>query len=135
MSRPEDRDRTVRIRRAPKFSVFVILGGLIGLIVSLILTASFPIDPTVGFGPTFGYFAIYGVVAGVLVGSLVALLLDRILSRGGKTVEATVDRLQVPDFESRATDPVATDPVATDPVEPESVETASESADADPDRV
>ncbi len=101
MSDPGDRETRVRIRRAPKFSVFLVLGALVGVLVSLVLTASFPIDKTVGFGATFGYFAIYGFVGGILLGSIVALIFDRVLSRGAKTVRVTVDRLQVPDQESR----------------------------------
>ena len=81
--------------------MFVVLGALAGVLVALILTASFPIDPTVGFGPIFGYFAIYGFVGGILVGSLVALIFDRVLSRRAKTVDVTVARLRVPDQESR----------------------------------
>jgi hypothetical protein len=101
VNKPDDRATSVRIRRAPKFSVFVVLGALVGIFVSLVLTASFPIDPKVGFGPTFGYFAIYGFVGGILLGSIVALIFDRVLSRRSKVVSVTVDRLQVPDQESR----------------------------------
>ena len=71
----------VRIRRAPKYPAFIIVGGGIGAIVTFILTASFPVDPKVGFGALFGYFALYGVTAGVLIGALLALLFDRIGSR------------------------------------------------------
>jgi hypothetical protein len=101
VSNPDDRESDVRIRRAPKFSVFLVLGALVGILVSLVLTASYPIDPKVGFGPTFGYFAIYGFVAGLLVGAIVALIFDRVLSHRARTVRVTVDRLQVPDQESR----------------------------------
>jgi hypothetical protein len=101
VSEPGDRETNVHIRRAPKFSVFLVLGALVGIFVALILTASFPIDPKVGFGPVFGYFAIYGFVGGLLVGALLALAFDRILSRRAKTVAVTIDRLQVPDQESR----------------------------------
>jgi LPS O-antigen subunit length determinant protein (WzzB/FepE family) len=97
----DDRETPVRIRRAPKFSVFLVLGAVVGIFVALLLTASFPIDPKVGFGPIFGYFAIYGLVGGVLIGAIVALIFDRVLARRAKTVTVTVDRLQVPDQESR----------------------------------
>jgi hypothetical protein len=102
VSNTEGPARRVRIRRAPKFSVFLVLGALVGIFVSLVLTAAYPIDPTVGFGPTFGYFAIYGFVGGLLLGSLVALIFDRVLARRAKTVSATVDHLEVPDQEPRA---------------------------------
>jgi membrane associated rhomboid family serine protease len=99
VSNTSDREQRVRIRRAPKFSVFLVLGVLVGVLVSLILTASFPIDSSVGFGSTFGYFAIYGFVGGLLLGALVALIFDRALARRTRTVPVTVDRLQVPDQE------------------------------------
>jgi hypothetical protein len=118
VSNTEDREQRVRIRRAPKFSVFLVLGVLVGVLVSLILTASFPIDPAVGFGPTFGYFAIYGFVGGLLLGSLVALIFDRALSRTVRTVPVTVDRLQVPDTEP-----------AADPAESADATDAAESTD------
>jgi hypothetical protein len=105
VSNTDDHATTVRIRRAPKFSVFLVLGALIGVLVSLILTASFPIDPAVGFGPTFGYFAIYGLVGGILLGSIVALIFDRISVRRSKSVNVTVDYLE----------PVNEAPVVADP--------------------
>lgn len=101
MTNSDERATRVRIRRAPKFSVFLVLGALVGVFVALILTASRPIDPKVGFGPIFGYFAIYGFVGGLLVGAIVALVFDRVLSRRVTTVAVTVDRLQVPDQEPR----------------------------------
>jgi hypothetical protein len=70
-----------RIRRAPKYGAFIIVGGGIGAIVTFILTALFPVDPNVGFGALFGYFALYGVTGGALVGALAALVFDRVLSR------------------------------------------------------
>jgi hypothetical protein len=68
----------VRIRRAPKYPAFMIVGGGIGAIVTFVLTASFPVDPKIGFAALFGYFALFGVTAGVLVGALLALMFDRI---------------------------------------------------------
>jgi len=53
------------------------IGGGLGAMVAFILTAVFPVDPAVGFGALFGYFAIFGVTAGVLIGASIALLLDR----------------------------------------------------------
>jgi hypothetical protein len=94
VSNSDDRATEVRIRRAPKFSVFLILGAVLGVIAALVLTVTFPIDPNVGFGPTFGYFAIFGVTAGVFVGAVIAIILDRLLARRAKTVSASVDYLQ-----------------------------------------
>jgi hypothetical protein len=99
VSNTDDRATTVRIRRAPKFLVFIGLGGILGVLVALVSTVYFPVDPTVGFGATFGYFALYGIVIGVFVGAIVAILLDRLLSRRAKTITASVDRLQIADDE------------------------------------
>jgi hypothetical protein len=86
-----DTSSDVRIRRAPKFPTFLILGGGVGAIVSFILTALFPVDPSVGFGALFGYFALYGVTAGVLIGALIAIVLDRRSLKRVSTVAATVE--------------------------------------------
>ncbi len=80
--------KTVRIRRAPKIATFLILGGAVGAIVTLILTMSFPVDPNVGFGPLYAYFLLFGIPAGVLLGALVALVLDRISLRRAREVTA-----------------------------------------------
>ncbi|EAR25888.1 hypothetical protein A20C1_08408 [marine actinobacterium PHSC20C1] len=80
---------SARIRRAPKFGPFLIIGGGIGAIVTFILTMSFPVDPAVGFGALFGYFSLFGIPAGVAVGALVALVLDRVSIRRSRA--ATVE--------------------------------------------
>jgi H+/gluconate symporter-like permease len=115
VSNTDDRETTVRIRRAPKFLVFIVLGAVLGVLVALLSTAYFPVDPSVGFGATFGYFALYGIVIGALVGAVIAILLDRLLSRRAKTVTASVDRLQIADDDAddEPTDaPAGNDPAA-----------------------
>ncbi|WP_213815394.1 hypothetical protein [Glaciihabitans sp. dw_435] len=123
MSNTEEQNENVRIRRAPKIPVFIIMGGGIGAIVAFILTASQPIDPEIGFGPLFGYFALYGITGGVLLGAVVALLLDWASSRRARTVSATVvttPAVELPD-----------DPAASY-TEPEAY-TAPEASAPDPD--
>ncbi|GAA1213020.1 hypothetical protein [Rhodoglobus aureus] len=78
-----------RIRRAPKFGPFLIIGGGIGAIVTFILTMSFPVDPVVGFGALFGYFSLFGIPAGVAVGALIALTFDQVSIRRARA--ATVE--------------------------------------------
>lgn len=82
---PVTRDE-VAVRRAPKFSVFILGGAVVGFIATLIVTSLFPVDPAVGFGALVGYFSIYGVSAGVVIGALVALVLDRRSSKRARTV-------------------------------------------------
>jgi hypothetical protein len=80
---------SARIRRAPKYPPFLIIGGGVGAIATFILTMSYPVDPAVGFGPLFGYFSLFGIPAGVAVGALVALVLDRVSVRRARA--ATVE--------------------------------------------
>ena len=80
----------VTVRRAPKFPAFIIVGGGIGAIVTLILTSLYPADPSVGFGALFAYFALYGVTGGIVLGALLAIILDRVLARRAKTVTVEV---------------------------------------------
>lgn len=79
---------TVKIRRAPKIGAFLVVGGLVGALVTLALTAQFPVDPSVGFVPLFGYFSLFGIPSGVLIGALVALVVDRRSRKRGREVAA-----------------------------------------------
>jgi len=114
----------VRIRRAPKYPAFIIVGGGIGAIVTFILTASFPVDPKVGFGALFGYFALYGVTAGVLVGALLALLFDRLGSRRSRPATVVTELADDGDPEVYVTD--GSEPPAAQPAE------ATQSTEATP---
>ncbi|CAN5315945.1 hypothetical protein BH09ACT1_BH09ACT1_00420 [soil metagenome] len=86
----------VRIRRAPKIPVFLVLGGVVGAVVTLIVTALFPADPSVGFAALYGYFVLYGIPIGVVLGAIVAFGFDRASERRAANVTAeltTVDPL------------------------------------------
>lgn len=93
MSKPERSE--VRIRRAPKLGVFLLVGAAIGAIVTLILTSLFPADPAIGFAATFGYFLLFGAPAGAVVGAIVGLIIDRVSIARARTV--TVEREVVGD--------------------------------------
>jgi hypothetical protein len=68
----------VRLRRAPRYRVFVgtgaLLGALAGIVASLLLG-----DPASLFssGTTTGYLAAIGLLLGALAGGAVAVLVDR----------------------------------------------------------
>ncbi len=88
MNEPE---RTT-VRRAPKYGSFMIVGGMLGFLTTLILTSTQPVDPNVGFGPLLAYFSLYGVPAGVALSAGLAILLDVISRRRAKAVEVEVER-------------------------------------------
>ena len=93
MSDPERSE--VRIRRAPKLGVFLLVGAVVGSLATLILTSLFPADPAIGFAASFGYFLLFGAPAGAALGALVGLIIDRVSIARARTV--TVEREVVGD--------------------------------------
>lgn len=93
MSEGTPTETQVTIRRAPKVPVFLILGGALGAIVTLVLTMLQPADPNVGYPALFGYFLLFGLPAGVLLGAIVAIVLDIVSGRTARTVTAEVTRV------------------------------------------
>ncbi len=94
----------VRIRRAPRVPIFLVLGAVLGAVVTLIITASRPVDPSVGFGALYGYFLLYGVPAGLVVGGVVAVVLDRVASRRARTVMLERESVELPDDDVGSSD-------------------------------
>lgn len=95
-SEPETyREADVTIRRAPKFSVFIVGGAVLGFVVSFIVVAATQdlgsgvnvVQKTgtsagnVGFWGQVGYFSLWGIAAGLVLGALVAVLLDAVFRR------------------------------------------------------
>ncbi|MDM4762238.1 hypothetical protein QT381_04365 [Galbitalea sp. SE-J8] len=78
----------VRVRRAPRYGAFIVVGGVLGFLVTLVLTSLFPADETVGFFPLLAYFSCFGIPAGVVVGAVVAIIVDRVTGRRARTVAA-----------------------------------------------
>ncbi|MGU3643447.1 potassium transporter Trk [Microbacterium sp. C23T] len=97
----QDRIETVRVRRAPKISVFLIVGALVGVFVATILTFAFngtaDASPNTGVvysqGQVFGFLALICAPIGLALGGILALILDRRSRR--HTQQVTVDHEQV----------------------------------------
>jgi hypothetical protein len=87
----------VTVRRAPKFSVFLLTGGALGVLVSFILTSLFPFDPSAGVASTYGYFALWGVTFGAALGAVVAIVVDRVSLRRARTLQAERRRVDAPE--------------------------------------
>ena len=97
----EEHIETVRLRRSPKYAVFLAAGAAFGVIVAMILTFTF--NGTVGTSPNtgmvyssgqvFGFLMLICVTVGVVVGGVTALILDRVLA--GRTRDVMVDRESV----------------------------------------
>ena len=78
----------VRVRRAPKFGAFIVVGAGVAFIVTLIVTAQFPSDPSVGFGTLVAYFSLFTIPAGVAIAAVIALIVDRRSSRRARMIAA-----------------------------------------------
>ncbi|GEK80281.1 hypothetical protein [Agrococcus baldri] len=92
---PEARrhDVDVRVRRSPKFGVFMVVGAVVGALIGWGVTAfqppgvddaGAPVDTT----GVLGLVIVVGVVLGLGAGALVALLVDRSLAKRGRVLVA-----------------------------------------------
>jgi H+/Cl- antiporter ClcA len=97
----EDHVETVRVRRAPKFSVFLVVGAALGVIAAMILTFAFDgsseTSPNTGLvysqGQVFGFLLLVCVPVGLALAAVVALILDRRSRR--RTRDVVVDHESV----------------------------------------
>lgn len=97
----EHRIETAQLRRSPRYVVFFVLGGALGVLVALILTLAFDgtVDDsaaiTYSTGQVFGFLALVGVTVGIALGGVVALIFDRVFSRRARDVRIDHERVEV----------------------------------------
>ncbi len=99
--RSQDRIETVRVRRAPKISVFLLLGAGLGALVAMILTFAFngtaDPSPNTGLeysqGQVFGFLLLICVPVGLTLAAVAALIFDRRSRR--RTQQVVVDHASV----------------------------------------
>lgn len=78
----------VSVRCAPKIPAFLVVGGALGFLGTLIATSLFPADEEVGFATLVAYFSVYGITIGVLLGAVVGIVLDRRSRKRARTLQA-----------------------------------------------
>lgn len=95
----DHRIESVRVRRAPKYSVFLMLGAALGLLVALILTFAFNgTDQPSAAGVTysdsqvFGFLALVCVTIGIVIGGVIALIFDRAFAKKARTAQVDHER-------------------------------------------
>ncbi|MFM6967606.1 MAG: hypothetical protein ACKOWN_01575 [Microbacteriaceae bacterium] len=81
--------QNVTVRRAPKLTAFIATGFILGVIVAAFVSYGMPVDPAVGAGATFGFFAIMFSLVGMAVGAVVSLVLDRVTRVRTATADVT----------------------------------------------
>lgn len=82
---------TGTLHRAPRYTNFMILGAILGVLSALILTVMYPENAEFSRAQVFGFLLLAGGAGGVALGGVVALVLDRMVGRRGSAVVA--DRL------------------------------------------
>ena len=79
---PSDRPvQRLRVRRAPRYEVFLGMGALLGIVVALVAGSIGPVDPQTGRAKLIGYLAVGLALLGALLGGLVAVTLERFSRR------------------------------------------------------
>lgn len=88
---------TATLRRSPKYTMFLLAGAALGVLIALILTTAFhgtqlPSESgyTYSAGQVFGFLTLLCVPVGLAVGGIVALVIDRSSARRAR--ELTVGR-------------------------------------------
>lgn len=89
-----------RVRRVPKYGVFLVLGAGLGLLAAAVLTFAFggggeksEIGVTYSSTQIFGFLSLFCVTAGIALGAIVALVLDKTVGR--RTHAVTVERERI----------------------------------------
>ncbi|GAB6856229.1 potassium transporter Trk [Microbacterium xylanilyticum] len=81
-----------RVRRAPRWGVFLGIGVVVGVVVAFLLTAfgnfeaSEATQVAYPFGQVFGFLVLWTVPAGIAVFGIIALLLERAARRSERVV-------------------------------------------------
>lgn len=100
-----DEVQTLRVRRAPRYGVFLLLGAVLGAVVALILTLSFSgnsdASPFTGARysdlQVFGFVLLICVPIGLALGGAVALVLDRVVGRRSREVRVDHESVHLPE--------------------------------------
>src|SRR5690606_5593065 len=89
------------VRRVPRFGVFMGAGVVLGIIAAGILTLIGSGEPSEATGvaypagQVFGFLLLWTVPIGLALGGVVALILERVVRRGQRTVHVEHERIAV----------------------------------------
>lgn len=95
------RDVEVRVHRAPKYGVFMVIGAIVGALVAWLVATLQPTALNEGGQPVdtsavIGLIVVIGFVLGLAAGGIVALLADRAMRRRGHTLTAEQIDVEAP---------------------------------------
>jgi hypothetical protein len=98
---PSHRIETARVRRAPRYGAFLVVGAALGILVAMILTFAFDgsQEPSAvtraaySQGQVFGFIALFAIPLGIALAGVVALMIDRSMRRRAHDVRIDHERI------------------------------------------
>ncbi len=94
---------TARVRRSPRYGVFLVAGAAVGILAALVLTFVFDgwksdaTGVTYSTGQVFGFLALYAIPLGIALAGILALVLDRTAARRSHEVHIARERVRTDD--------------------------------------
>ena len=85
------------VRRSPRYLRFLLSGAIVGIVVALILTVTFPANDEFSIGQVFGFLLLLCGVIGMTLGAVVALVFDRVLAKRSHTEQVEHTTLTTPE--------------------------------------
>lgn len=108
-----ERSTTMVYRRAPRISVFLILGAIVGAVVGIVAGVLGSGNVQYTTGQVIGFMLVIGTLVGLALGAVAAIVIDRFTVRRAHEVEARAESSRRPP--AAAPDDAATPPGGGDP--------------------
>jgi hypothetical protein len=97
LSAPDPSTHDVVVRRSPRYVRFILVGAIIAILITLILTFVFPEQPNYSRAQVFGFVGIILVTLFVGLSAAIAVLVDRASAKRARTVVMTTsERIENP---------------------------------------
>ncbi|MDN4642137.1 hypothetical protein QCD70_17965 [Agreia sp. PsM10] len=95
----------VVVRRSPRYVRFIVVGAVVAILATLVLTFVFPEQPNYSRAQVFGFVGIILVTVFVGLAAAIAVVVDRLSSRRARTIVMTTsERVEAPVDQNAAVD-------------------------------
>ena len=85
------------VRRSPRYVRFIVVGAVVAILATLVLTFVFPEQPNYSRAQVFGFVGIILVTVFVGLAAAIAVVVDRVSSRRARTIVMTTsERVEAP---------------------------------------
>ena len=98
----------VVVRRSPRYVRFIVVGAVVAILATLVLTFVFPEQPNYSRAQVFGFVGIILVTVFVGLAAAIAVIVDRVSSRRARTIVMTTsERVEAPAEQNSAVEETA----------------------------